>query len=443
MTHPISSAMTPGHRTPSSWRDHVRRALAWLAPPLVVAGALILLAATAAQATCQNPPCVPDPQDPGGGGGLVPLTAVSTVDAVLEVSLCLKNPAFATTESTIVAQLKESFARYFPFVDVQAVCTTDKTRERFGVWTTGTLSEPARRGELAGRATILRAGENFAVLFTDGIVQEATDAAWAQQPKTIVDVESFQPFGFSNEDHLQSIEPVTLAAPNKVFNVIHGYVDAEISGVYEPLDFTSTTTDTIGVAKMVPTCSSSTFTQIEDPAPDQECPSPAEPGKHCLGASAGCPFIDGLPVSVPVTKGKKIPLNYLRASVSSAGIAAGAAFGDEVDRTPSAIILGKRILTVDVGDQTAQDFFSVQVSDMVPPLVIAWKVANGSASPVGGMSTTATFNLPSPVPPVMSRAVSVTVTDADGLSIPPTSVNVQIQRDPCSVHNPHVPNCDP
>jgi hypothetical protein len=27
--------------------------------------------------------------------------------------------------------------------------------------------------------------------------------------------------------------------------------------------------------------------------------------------------------------------------------------------------------------------------------------------------------------------------------IPPTSVNVQIQRDPCSTHNQHIPNCDP
>ena len=262
-------------------------------------------------------------------------------------------------------------------------------------------------------------------------------------------MESFQPWGFSNEDHLQSIQPVQLVVPDRVFTTVHGYVDAEIVGVYDPLDFTSTTTDTIALAGVVPTCTASTSTTVEFPGPDKVCPSPDEPGKNCTHASAGCPFIDALPVSMPLGGGWKLPINYVRASVSSAGIAAGATFGAEEMRTPSATILGKRILLADRGDKTVQDFFSVQVSDMRPPLLIKWTVANGSASPSasvsppGKMSTTATFNLPAFMPPIVSRDVSVTVSDADNLSIPPTKVKVQIQRDPCSTNNQHIPNCDP
>src|SRR5262249_24020879 len=152
-----------------------------------------------------------------------------------------------------------------------------------------------------------------------GIIQKATDVVWAGQPKTVLDGESFQPFGFTNDAHLQSIDPVLLDSPDEVFTTVHGYVDAHIFGVNTPLDFTLTTMDTISIGGSALTCKTSTFTQVEDPGPDTDCPSPKDPGKKCHGASAGCPFVDALPKSVPLKGGTKRLLNYVRANVSSAG----------------------------------------------------------------------------------------------------------------------------
>ena len=360
-------------------------------------------------------------------------SVASTSDALLELSHCPDAP----TTAVLIQQLRAQLGRYFSTLDVQSVCTADG-KARIGIWTTNAFDEPHRVWELANIAPSLHAGEDLAYVFTASVIQQAAAIVWARTPKVTNAYNAIiGDLLHTNDVHLVSMDPIAFGPPNTVATTVHGFVDGSAFGFGFTLDFTSTTTDILGLG--IPqssfthlACSSSTSTIVEDPGPDSYSPTGL--------ASAGCSVVNALPTQLMIPAGYKWLFDYTRTSVSAAGIQIGARQGALVSRDPAVSLTGPSILVVEPEDQTTSGIYVATTTDLRPPLQYSWTVTNGSAPAFNPAK--ATFTIPANMPAMSERLVELTVQDADGLrSI--ADHQVQIQRDPCGTNNQHIPNCGP
>lgn len=378
-------------------------------------------------------------------GKVSPIAPICGPEALVEISVCPKGicvclkDVLPNDEAKLKSQIAGGLAQYFPKLDVQAMCTADHKAERFGIWTTPAAEkteESDRLLELAKRPKILQGEENLAIFFTAGLVQKTTDVVWASQPK-VVSALPPQPnedttWIFTGDLHLETMSPLDLQEPNTVVNKIHGYADAYVAGIHVTPGFDVTTSDTISIEDGSIGCTSDSKVVVHIPN------AAVDPTYHKQNfASVACPFVKPLPTNLSQPNGKKTLVLYDRASVSSTGIAVGAKIDLEhnVSRTPSATVTGKPIVVFDQRDKTASSSYRANASDMRGTLHYSWKITGGSAT--SGSPAIVTFNAPKPGE---TRTVTVTIEDEDHLSAT-ASMNVQLQSDPCSAGNTHIPGC--
>jgi hypothetical protein len=134
------------------------------------------------------------------------------------------------------------------------------------------------------------------------------------------------------------------------------------------------------------------------------------------GQGAGCGAVAMIPREILIPLGLKVVASYRRINVSSGGIFTGGSFA-VVGRVPEVSIIGPTQLSVPEGEMSSVvRIFGIQTQDLRPALQTVW---NGDGFPLnqGAETTNIRFNLGSTeAGQVLTRRVSVRVTDADGLA---------------------------
>jgi hypothetical protein len=133
------------------------------------------------------------------------------------------------------------------------------------------------------------------------------------------------------------------------------------------------------------------------------------------GEGAGCGAAANIPHEILIPGGLKVVASYQRLNVSSGGIFTGGSF-DVVARVPQVFLIGPTQLSVKEGTTSVVRAFGFRTEDLRPALHIVWG-GDGFPSNPGAETTGIRFNLGSSrAGQVLTRRVSVRVTDADGLA---------------------------
>src|SRR5205085_10265591 len=133
------------------------------------------------------------------------------------------------------------------------------------------------------------------------------------------------------------------------------------------------------------------------------------------GEGAGCGAASLIPREILIPLGLKVVASYGRLNVSSGGIFTGGSFVT-VARVPQVLLFGPTQISVEAGNTSVLRAFGLRTEDLRPALQIVWG-GDGLPSSPGAQSTGIRFNLGAThAGQVLTRHVSVRVTDADGLT---------------------------
>jgi hypothetical protein len=336
------------------------------------------------------------------------------------------------TRAQVLDAIKSLIGGRWPGAFVTSECVADQAAgdaAAFGVWPAGPQNPtPDQRDELLGylRGPIGRQfGETIAFAFSPEFLYRQAHA----QVGVYTGDGDPDPNG---PVHIQDAW-VELSAPDTVITKASGYDERPVPDA----DFTLTLTEPLtrgGDGQFnVPTKRSidvdTTWQDILDFALSFSGPpwsdlglaqswllhTASAPDKTGVGAGVVAAFLGP---SVPIPGGKKLQIFYTRAEATPDGMRVGGVITGESARSPtvSASVLGGGPAEIEFSrTQTVavRSFGLTDLQDMRPPLSVHWAVDGWPASD----QPTATVEFSAPAPGTATvETVSVTVTDADGLT---------------------------
>jgi hypothetical protein len=359
-------------------------------------------------------------------GALPPdLPPISTPDVAFQFRPCVPPNLDSFLKDAVMGRMEGA-------ADVRTACVDNGTR--LGIWMhpTDGADDARARNEALQALDLLRQGENYAAFINASFIKSRADDEFTDQPKLV------DPDGFPDPNgpiHLNSLK-VEFQAPNRVVTTVAGFDERP----WPDVDFRYITTDTL-------LASAGQLQVATDHHLDADTSWLAalaaimgglgllSPGMFGIGAiflaelviaegheapnigeGAGA-AVHHLPAEIMVPARLKLVMHYQRVQVSDGGIFTGGFMALDL-RTPSVSLIGARQIAVQEGAHSVTRSYSVTTSDLRPPLTFDW-TADGSVASPNAQATSVLFRLPSKSAPevgaVLTRNVSVRVSDADGL----------------------------
>lgn len=358
-----------------------------------------------------GPPDDPPPPPP-------PPPSVSVPDLALQFSPCLPD---ALRDGAVAAVR----AAIDPNADVRSLCLNGS--ERIGIWLRPFVSQDDNQARDRGmrNLSLLMVGETLAFFVNASLIYRRAVDSWNAQPKRLNAGNNPDPNG---PIHLTSFS-LSFESPNRVVTKIGGFDERP----WPDVDFTVTITDTLSLSsgvvgcESVPTLDTDTswlnfltglFLIVLPPLGAVFLVERIIVGgadtPH-TGAGAGCGAAALIPREILIPLGRKVVASYQRLNVSTGGIFAGGSF-DVVARTPQVFLEGPSQISVTEGTASVLRAYGIVTEDLRPALQIHWS-GDGFPTNQGADSTGFRFNLGNTqAGQVLTRRVSVRVTDADGLA---------------------------
>jgi hypothetical protein len=297
------------------------------------------------------------------------------------------------------------------------------------------------------KLSLLETGETLAFFINSSLIYSRAVDSWNDQAKRLNGDSAADPNG---PIHLTSFS-LSFESPNRVVTKIGGFDERP----WPDVSFTITITDTLSLSaglvrcESVPTLDTDTswlnfltglFLLVLRPLGVVFLVERIIVGSadtpHA-GEGAGCGAAALIPREILIPLGLKVMASYRRLNVSAGGIFTGGSF-DVVARVPQVFLSGLVQLAVPEGTSSVVRAFRVQTEDLRPALQIVWG-GDGFPSNQGAESTGIRFNLGSTqAGQVLTRRVSVRVTDADGLAAQ-ADLAVSIHIVPKDDDNDHFP----
>jgi hypothetical protein len=357
--------------------------------------------------------------EPNGNGPLPPPPpAVSTPDLAYQFSPCLPDEL----RDPVVAAVREAAG---PTADVRVECVAGT--ERVGIWlhplTPGADSGSRDRG--LERLSLLQSGETFGCLVNASLIRATAQEAWDAAPKRLNGDGDPDPNG---PIHLTSFA-LSFVSPNRVVTKVGGYDERP----WPDVDFTLTTTDTIGVSANQITCASKADLDVDTSwlnaltgifllvlpplgvvflVEDIIVSSVDAPDAN---AGAGCGAAALIPKEILIPQGLKVVFLYRRAEVAAGGLFAGGSYV-VIPREPAVTIGGPVQIAIEDDVTTVTRQYTIaHDEDLRPPLQYSW-TADGSVASANSRTTAIRFDTGAAgLDQPLTKLVRVRVTDADGL----------------------------
>ncbi|HKA28263.1 MAG TPA: hypothetical protein VKH82_02730 [Candidatus Binatia bacterium] len=369
----------------------------------------------------------------------VPVQFVSPPDMAVQFSTCLDSSAVGSFVSglhdSLAAEMHDLDVNHDdppPNPDVRHACINGKST--FGGWLEqpyayGSSDTATARNVGLGTVNALLGDETFAFTFRPIGISRLVQIRWQDQPKQLNDdgyPDSGGAVHLTDYDLYFNSYSVTADPPTgailqgpTVDLAINGWYDGPFSNTdftLDVLDFPSHTQygdlrcETVSGAHPTETTVDTVLASLTGGAGGSL--------GDVVGGGPGCKIARGLSLSRTVLVPKtplKVVFNYSRVtSDTSSGLTFGGKW-DVLQRQPSVTIQGPTLIKAEDGDPFS-GIYVARTTDLRPPFTVSWISRDGS--PVSGQnktSTTMVWNLPGlAVGQKTSRALTVTVTDADG-----------------------------
>ncbi len=387
-----------------------------------------------------DPPTDPPPPPP----------QVSTPDLAIQISFCLPGDLNNNIVSAVGQALGGS-------ADVRTTCLNGS--QRIGVWLRPFVNQEDNQARNRGleRINVIGSGETLTFFINASLIRRQAVEGWNAAPKRL-NGDGVPDAG--GPIHLTGFS-LSFEGPNKVVTRVDGFDERP----WPDVDFRLTTTDTLSVSGGKVSCESVPNLDVDTSwlnfltglflfllpplgivfLVERIIISTVDaPDAH---AGAGCGAAALIPEEIIIPQGNKVVASYTRLNVSNGGIFAGGSFV-VIPRAPEATIAGPRQLSVAEGITSLSRNYSVSTEDMRPPLQIAW---SGDGFITHPHETTASFRFDlsgAQAGHVLTKRVSVRVTDADGL-VGSAGVNTAIHiipeidddRPPVCRVKPWLPQC--
>jgi hypothetical protein len=368
---------------------------------------------------------------------------VSPPDMAVQFSTCLDSSAvgsFVTgLHDSLAAEMHDLDVNHDdppPNPDVRHACVNGKST--FGGWLAqpyayGSSDTATARNVGLGTVDALLGDETFAFTFRPIGISRLVQIRWQDQPKQLNDdgyPDSDGAVHLTDYDLYFNSNSVTMDPATGA--ILQGpTVDLAINGWYDgPFSNTNFTLDVLDFPSHTPYgdlhCQTVSRAHPTETTVDTVLASLTGGAGGSLGDVVGegpaCKIAHGLSLSRTVlVVVHKVPLkvvfNYSRVtSATTSGLTFGGKW-DVLQRQPSVTIQGPTLLGAEDGDPFS-GIYVARTTDLRPPFTVSW--ISRDASPVSGQnrtSATMVWNLPGlAVGQKTSRALTVTVTDADGAS---------------------------
>jgi hypothetical protein len=366
------------------------------------------------------------PDTPPGGGGTQPppAPAVSSPDLALQFKPALEDIPVNNLKNLVISAIQNAYGAN---TDVRYLKVGGKGQ--IGIWfkaVQSTADGQARdRGVQA--IDILKNSENFALFVNSTFIRVKAREAWDAMPKVLDADNRPDPNG---PVHLSSLD-VTFKSPDKIITTIKGFderpwpdvdftlkIDETLSAANTNLSVDSKTTldvDTSWLNKLTGIFAfvfpplglffliENIIIRVNEGEQDNE---DGGVGKQALSL---------IPKEIMIAGGKKLIFLYTRVSVSTGGVFCGGTVLP-LDRTPEVSIQGPAQITASAGSTAVTKRFTAMIEDLRGNCRFQWKI-NGTNTGGDEKSANIRFNLGQTQPgQVITRTLTVTVTDADGLS---------------------------
>ncbi len=332
-----------------------------------------------------------------------------------------------------------------------------------GIWFRASLSDEDDQARDRGlqAVSILQDAESFAIFINSSYVKAEANRAWQDMPKILNG--DFKP-DTNGPVHLTSFS-VAFQSPDTIITKLGGFDERP----WPDVDFVFTIKDIFDVSSAEITVDSSDYLDVDTSVlnlltgvllillpplglvflteniivrvleGEQEDYNDGGVGKRIAST---------LPKEIMIEGGQKLIFLYSRAEISVGGIFGGGVVLP-VQRTPSVDIRGPLNLTSDSGSQSVTKKFKAITEDLRGNLRYRWRV-NGAPVSTDTKSPYIRFALGDTEPgQVITKTLSLTVTDADGLSASAEEeVKIYISLDdfglpPICRTKPYLPQCRP
>lgn len=390
-----------------------------------------------------RPLAVPRPLPPAEPAARIPDVrfpqlpfAVVEPDVAVQTSPCIESipGAPANIVDLVTAAFEQAIGAG---ADVRYRC--EQGTGRLGAWLrpTSPLEAPDARDRGLSELDLIPSGGlgSFAFLVGDSLIRRQARAAFDALPKHLDLQGEEDPDG---PVHLETLT-VHFESPNRVVTRVTGFYDAP--NPFGKVDFEQIIIDTLTVSGGEVQCTTETELDIDSRfldvllavfvflaaavAPAFLIGVAAVIGAGILigsldgpevEAGAGCAAASLIPQQINVPGGLKVVPTYTAVEVDARGIIAKG-FALLAPRTPSVTILGPRETSAIRGeDFVSRQYVALSPQDLLPPLSFAW-TADGTVRRPTAPSTLIDFDTAgAQVGTVLSRQVSLAVTDQDGLT---------------------------
>lgn len=357
-------------------------------------------------------------QEPGLPDDWVRPVQVSTPDIALQFVPCL--PA------AFQDQLMEAMQLAFGLdADIRYDCINGTGS--IGAWMlpSGNAEVSAARDRGLSRLNLLNANETFAFFLNSAYVRRMFQNEWAARPKTL---DGGGRPDTSGPIHLTGAT-IGFHSPDRIVVTVDGYDERP----WPDVDFTYTATEVLSVSNGqlqsdidddldVDTTWLNVLTGIFNVvflplgivfAVQSIIIGSADASD--LGDSGFEGVAGIIPQAVMIDGGQKIAMDYNRVAVSSGGVFAGGTYS-LVARAPRAEISGPSQVTMAIAGGMVRRTYRIMTEDLRPPLQISWSSERDvSFSNRHSASPRVTFTAVGQPGQVLTRRLSVSVHDADGL----------------------------
>lgn len=347
-----------------------------------------------------------------------PPPPVSTPDLALQISFRLA-PELNDAVVTAVRQAID------PNADVRTAYISGT--QRIGIWLRPFVNYQDNQARDRGlqRLQVIGAGEQMAFFINSALVRRKALDGWNAAQKRLNGDGAPDPTG---PVHLTGFS-LSFESPNQVIARVDGFDERP----WPDVDFQITSTDTLSVSGGQIHCDSERKLDIDTSwlnflaglflivlpplgivflveriiVGSKDAPDPK--------AGPGCDAAAMVPREILIPGGLKVVPSYSRVEVSSGGIFAGGSF-EVIDRAPLVTIAGPTQVAAVEGATSLNRNYSLRTDDLRPPLRIRWSGEGFAVNP-SAETTGMRFNLTgTQVDQVLTRRVSVQVTDADNLT---------------------------
>ncbi len=399
------------------------------------------------------------PGDFPDGGDLPPQPPpVSSPDLALQFRPALEEIDVPQLKDKVISAIKAAYG-----ANANVRYSGSNNVGRIGIWFRASVSDSDNQARDRGlqAVNILKGSENFAIFINASYVKVEANKAWQQMPKVLNG--DMKPDS-SGPIHLSSLS-VTFQSPDTIVTKLSGFDERP----WPDVDFVFTIKDVFDVSSTEITVETNDDLDVDTSwlnwltgiflivfpplgvvflveniivrvfEGEQEDYDDGGVGKKIAST---------LPKEIMIKGGKKIIFLYNRLDIASGGIFGGGT-ALPVDRTPSLEIRGLFNLTSDSNSTSITKKYKAITEDLRGNLQYRWKV-NGTAVSENSKSPNIKFNLGQTQPgQVLTKELSLTVTDADGLSASiEKEVKIFISLDddrlpPICKVKPYLPQCQP